>query len=79
MSRPPARQVEFDRAAFKEARLAAGYTQEKLARAADLTVRTIQHYENGSVEPMGSTLLRLCSALEVAPEDLFQDQPEIAA
>lgn len=47
-----------------------GMNQRQLAEAAGLKEATVSRYLNGQREPKVSTLLTLCSALEVTPNDL---------
>lgn len=49
-----------------------GYSQEKLAEVADVSLRTIQRLESGDTEPRGDTVTRIAQALDVAPGELLQ-------
>src|SRR6185312_961435 len=67
----------------KELRMSAGTSQEELAEATQLSLRTIQRIENGETQPRGDSLKRLARALGVATEEFTkgpasegQDLPE---
>ena len=47
-----------------------GMSQHQLAEAADLEDATVSRYLNGTREPKISTVLELCDALSVTPNDL---------
>ncbi|TVQ13838.1 MAG: XRE family transcriptional regulator [Balneolaceae bacterium] len=49
-----------------------GFSQEKLAEAADVSLRTIQRLESGETEPRGDTVIRIAKALDIPPGDLLQ-------
>jgi uncharacterized Tic20 family protein len=49
-----------------------GFSQEKLAEAADVSLRTIQRLESGDTEPRGDTVIRIAKALDIPPGDLLQ-------
>jgi transcriptional regulator with XRE-family HTH domain len=49
-----------------------GFSQEKLAEAADVSLRTIQRLESGETEPRGDTVARIAKALDIPPGDLLQ-------
>ena|SRR6185437_7237021 len=53
----------------KELRMSAGTSQEELADATRLSLRTIQRIENGETQPRGDSLKRLARALGVATEE----------
>lgn len=53
----------------KALRLSAGTSQEELAEATQLSLRTIQRIENGETQPRGDSLKRLAQALGVATEE----------
>ncbi len=65
----------------------AGMTQEEVAEAADLALRTYAELERGNVNMRIETLLRICNALHITPDELFTqtdsdltvDQEEILA
>lgn len=59
---------------LKEARQAKGLTQKELAEAAGLSLRTLQHYEQGSKDlnmAAAITVYAIASALGVKVEDLL--------
>ena len=49
---------------MRRERMARGMTQERLAEAADLNVRTLQKIEAGQTNILVTTLIRLCRALD---------------
>lgn len=55
----------------KELRINNGLSQEGLAKAAGLSLRTIQRVENRETEPAGDTLKRIATALNTTPIDLL--------
>jgi len=55
----------------KELRNQKGMSQEILAEASGLSLRTIQRIENGETNPAGDTLQRLSAALNVNPDELI--------
>lgn len=58
----------------QEARLAAGYTQEALARELGISWVTVSRWERGENEPPLSMLRRLASALGVQPSELLEER-----
>lgn len=56
---------------IKELRNRKGFSQDELATASQLNLRTIQRIESGETEPRGDTLKRLAKALEVTPDELI--------
>jgi len=56
---------------LKELRNQKGMSQETLAEASVLSLRTIQRIENGDTNPTGETLKRLSNALNVNPDELI--------
>ena len=48
-----------------------GLTQEELAEAASINLRTLQRIEQGKTEPRGQTLRLLAEALDLSPDDLL--------
>lgn len=48
-----------------------GMSQEALAEASGLSLRTIQRIENGITNPTGDSLKRLANALNVNPDELI--------
>ncbi|NGP77550.1 helix-turn-helix transcriptional regulator [Balneolaceae bacterium YR4-1] len=59
---------------IKEVRIQKGYSQEKLAKKSDLSLRTIQRVENGETEPRGDTINRIAEALGVPANKLIGNQ-----
>ena len=62
---------------LKAKRLEAGMSQSQLAEKANLNVRTIQHYEQGSKNFDHSridTILKVCLALNCKSEDIIENQ-----
>lgn len=55
----------------RELRHARGWSQERLAEAADINAVQLSHLENGANEPKLRTILRLARALGVRPGDLL--------
>lgn len=53
--------------------MSAGTSQEELAEATQLSLRTIQRIENGETQPRGDSLKRLAQALGVPTEELTQE------
>ncbi len=60
---------------LRQARDAAGLTQEALARQADVTVRTVAGIERGEVQPTVATLRRLAAACGTTISALVGDEP----
>jgi transcriptional regulator with XRE-family HTH domain len=58
-------------ARLKRVREAAGWTQELLAEAIDVTPHTVSQYERGEQAPRLTTLLRIAAALRVRPGDII--------
>lgn len=56
----------------KELRLSNGFSQEYLADASKLNLRTIQRIEGGTTIPRGDTLIRLSIALKISPDELLE-------
>ena len=56
---------------LKRTREARGITQEKLAEAVDLNVRTLQRIESAKMNPLTTTILRLQAALGCSWDDLL--------
>lgn len=56
---------------IKELRNRKGFSQDQLAVASQLNLRTIQRIESGDTEPRGDTLKRLAAALQVLPDELI--------
>lgn len=55
---------------LKAARLAAGLTQGQLAEKVGCQQRDVSRWENGSREPLASTLKKLAQAIGCSMEDL---------
>lgn len=55
-----------------------GFTQERLAREVDVTLRTVQFWLAGDREPKGRQLVRLADALQ-RPAGWFYEPEEAAA
>lgn len=52
-------------------RKSAGLTQAEVAEAAGLSDRTYADIERGSVNMRTETVLRICKALQITPNDIF--------
>lgn len=65
--------------AVASARLARGWTQQRLASITQVSRQTIIAIEKGAYEPSTSLSLKLALALDVAVEDLFALTPVVAA
>lgn len=59
------------RNAVRARRLAAGMSANALAQSANLGRTTIGHIENGDVEPLVGSAIKLSRALGCAVEELF--------
>lgn len=60
---------------LKEIRQECGYSQSELSNKADVSVRMIQHYEQGVKDinkTQALTVYRLAKALDVTVEDLLE-------
>lgn len=65
---------------LKSKRMKAGLSQSQLAEKANLNVRTLQHYEQGSKifdNARIDTILRVCLALNCKMEDVIENQEYI--
>lgn len=65
---------------LKSKRMEAGLSQSQLAEKANLNVRTLQHYEQGSKifdNARIDTILRVCLALNCKMEDVIENQKYI--
>ena len=63
---------------IKVARKAAGLSQTELAKRLDKTMRTVQKYESGEIEPSIAMVNAIAKVLDVSPADLIGYQkPEI--
>ena len=58
----------------KEIRTKRGLSQEQLAEASGLSLRTIQRIENGETLPRGDTLIRLAASLQISPQELIDSK-----
>jgi transcriptional regulator with XRE-family HTH domain len=56
---------------IKRLRLAAGYTQQAVADAVGVTVRTIISWEQGARVPGGDKIAKLAKALGVSADELL--------
>lgn len=56
-----------------------GLTQAELAEAAGLSDRAYADIERGSVNMRADTLLRICAALRVTPNEVFSIDSDLAA
>lgn len=63
---------------IRQARLAAGFTQEQLADTVGMTKQVISKYENGKSEPNASAIMKLARALHQEPSYfLSQSQTKV--
>ena len=65
---------------LKSKRMETGLSQSQLAEKANLNVRTLQHYEQGSKifdNARIDTILRVCLALNCKMEDVIENQKYI--
>ena len=58
---------------LKEIRKNKKLTQEQLANKANISVRTIANYESGKREPNVEILVKICNALNIQVNDLFDN------
>ena len=58
---------------LKEIRKDRNLTQEQLANKANISVRTIANYESGKREPNVEILVKICNALNIQVNDLFDN------
>lgn len=56
---------------IKALRKKKGFSQEELAEAAKINLRTIQRIENNKNEPRGQTLNLICNVLDINVEDIL--------
>ena len=56
---------------IKDLRNRKGLSQEQLADAAQINLRTVQRIEAGETEPRGDTLARIANALNIKPDELI--------
>lgn len=73
MSRRSTRHLTFDAELLKAIRAEQGITHEELARRANVTLRTVQRWQDGESEPRGAQLLNLANALGVDPDSLYAE------
>ena len=68
--------LNFDRISqkLKELRISKGYTQEYIARAADVNTSHISNIENGRVKISLSTLGAVCNALDTTVDYVLSDE-----
>lgn len=62
---------------LKELRMKAGLSQSQLAEKADINLRTIQHYEQGSKifdHARIDTIFKVCIALDCKLEDIIENK-----
>ena len=62
---------------LKEVRLSKGLTQKQLAEAANINIRVLQHYEQGSKNfdhARIDTILNVCNTLECRLSDIIQSE-----
>ena len=58
----------------------AGLTQAEVAEAADLSDRTYAEIERGTVNMRVGTLLKICKALDISPDDILtEDDPALSS
>lgn len=65
---------------LKSKRMEAGLSQSQLAEKANINVRTLQHYEQGSKifdNARIDTILRVCLVLNCKMEDVIENQKYI--
>ena len=75
--------INFERIAHKlrETRLSKGYSQDYIARKADVNTSHICNIENNRVKVSLSTLIQICNALDVTVDYILSDEyntPDIA-
>lgn len=59
-------------------RAARGFSQEKLARAADVSTGTVARLEHAGLDPSWSTVVKLAHALGVSPNDFLDEEGKSA-
>lgn len=70
--------MQLDGNKLKKSRLDKGWSQELLAKASGLSLRTIQRVEKNNTAST-ETLLSIASALAIAPDLLYPDEKSISA
>lgn len=66
----------FNAAAAKRRLYLRGMTGEQLARTVGVSEAAVSYYLNGKRRPSPGVFLRICSALDSAPEDLAVPEPD---
>src|SRR3954454_10015008 len=66
----PSEQPSRFGALIRQLRDARGWTQEKLAREADITVTSVSNVERGATKPNAETVEKLAAAFGLEPGDL---------
>jgi transcriptional regulator with XRE-family HTH domain len=61
----------FNSTRFRQERLAAGISEERIALILHPDPHTVAAYESGRAQPSRSTLIRLAAAVGVEPVDLL--------
>lgn len=61
---------------YTDLRKEAGFSQESLAEAIDVSRSTYNKYENGESEPVASTLVKMAVEFNVSPGNLLLDDEE---
>ncbi len=67
---------------LQEARKVYGISQRDLSESTGISIRTVQHYEQGSNDINSAkllTLLKICSALRCHLEDILDDKETLSA
>lgn len=63
-----------------EIRKQSGATQHEIAAKAEISERTYAEIERGNTNMRVETLLRICKALKISPDDILTaDKPKLAA
>ena len=62
-----------------EIRKRCGMTQSEVAEAADICDRTYADIERGAGKAKLETVLQICRAMHITPDDILTDQPETQA
>ena len=60
---------------LSQIRKKAGLTQAEVAEAADLADRTYADIERGTVNMSIETILRICNALNITPDEVLTEEP----
>lgn len=58
---------------LKQARLAKGYNQEKVAEMLNTKQTIYSRYETGKLELDYDKIIKICKILEITPNDLFEN------